>query len=233
MIAIIHGCEKSTPFENVACIESDSYVVFKPCRRLTYQAKFWDAGQNLISNNKIWIMATGNPWEYSDRQQELYIAYEYDSSQIKRISNYVVNKTLNNINWKRKEVTGVIENKNSIWMHPFRSNQYNFMEVAPFPSVQLPLEVGKTWSSKLNIYNGWGDWSNTTLLNSYEIIGYEEIQTPFNSLEAWHINSRTEAPFGNSTNNFWLHTELGFVKMVIHNYAGQTLEIILTEVSSI
>ncbi len=178
-------------------------------------------------------MATGNSWEYSDQQQELLIAYEFDSTDVDRINGYAVNKSLDRLFWQKQEATGIIENESSIWMHPFRSNQYNFTEVAPFPSVRLPLEIGKTWSSTLSIYEGWGDWENSTLTNTYEIVGFEELQTPYGQLESWHVSSITEATFGNSTHNFWFHPELGFIKMVIHNYAGQTLEIELIEVNEI
>ncbi|WP_425390240.1 hypothetical protein [Ekhidna sp.] len=224
------GCTSESPFTEKTCNESAGHMVFKPCRELTYMAKFWDTENNLISESRVWIMATGNAWEFSDRQNELLIAYEFDSTDVERINEYAINKGLNDRLWQKQEATGVIENENQIWMHPFRSNQYNFTEVAPFPSIRLRIEPGVQWSSTLSIYDGWGDWANSTLTNNYEIVGYEEIETPFSSLEAWHVDSYTSAPFGISTHNFWFHHDLGFVKMIIHNYAGQTLQIELIDV---
>ena len=74
------------------------------------------------------------------------------------------------------------------------------------------------------------DWSNSTLSNNYEILGYEEIETPYGELEAWHVSSYMSASFGTSTHNFWFHPDFGFVKMMIYNYAGQTMQIELIDV---
>ncbi|MFK7953887.1 MAG: hypothetical protein AB8B73_13660 [Ekhidna sp.] len=231
---IISSCEDASTyqFKKVDCIENDQpYRVFKPCRQYIYNAKFWDAEFNLISENQIWMMATGKPWDgQPELQGELIIQYEYDSTQIAIINTHNINNQLNNRNWTRMEVTGIIENENNVWMHPFRSNQFNFTEVATFPEVRTPLHVGKKWSTTLSIHEGWGDWTNSTLNNFYEVQSYEAIDLSYGELDAWHINSYTEASFGSSSHHFWFHPEFGFVKMVIHNYAGQTLQIELMDV---
>ena len=231
-ILILASCNSSTSFEKVECEpEGGGYSVFKPCREYVFNARFWSAESELISEDKIWMMATGKPWEFQpESQKELAIQYEYDTSEVGQIVKASINQEIVSQPWERKEVTGIIENENRIWMHPFRSNQYAFTEVAPFPEVALPLEIGKTWGSSLQIYEGWGEWANSTLNKEYEIVDFEQLEIPYGQLEAWHISSITFAPFGNSTHNFWFHHELGFVKMVIHNYAGQTLEIELLEV---
>ncbi|MEO9870447.1 hypothetical protein [Ekhidna sp.] len=226
------SCNQVSTFETVECIENgNSYMVFKPCRQYIFNAKLWDAEHNQVSESKIWMMANGNPWEYQpESQQEITIQYEFDEEDVDRINNLSINKKLLDWTWVKKTTTGIIENENIIWMHPFRQNQYSFTEVAPFPEVRLPLEHGKTWSGSLNIYEGWGDWANSTLTNYYEVIGYENLELPYRKLEAWHISSYTEASFGSSSHNFWFHPEFGFVKMIIHNYGNQTLEIELIEI---
>jgi hypothetical protein len=229
IITVIIGCGQSHSFEKVDCIESGtSYMVFKPCRQLIFQAKYWDKDQNLISDEKIWMMANGKPWiSEPEKQNEIVIQYEYDNSKIELLEKYSLNPEIGN--WSSMEVTGVIESKSRIWMHPFRQNQYNFTEVACFPEVRLPLEIGKTWTGNLHIYN-WGVWSDSQVSRFYEVLNFETIQIAYDKIDAWHIQSLAEASFGNSTHNFWFHPNLGFVKMVIHNYAGQTLEIELIDV---
>ena len=78
---------------------------------------------------------------------------------------------------------------------------------------------------------GGGVWANSILNNTYEVVGYDTVTTAYGELEAWHINSVTSAGFGTSTHNFWYNTELGFVKMIIKNYAGQLLQFELAEVN--
>ncbi len=168
------------------------------------------------------MMPSGMGWETQpDRQDEILIQYQYDPSRIDEIDSYSINPEFQY--WTTQTNTGIIETSSSTWMHPFRSNQYAFTEVAPFPSVRFPLETGKTWSTSLNIYDGWGVWANSTLNSTYEVVGYETINTAYGELEAWHINSIASADFGTSTHNFWYNIELGFVKMIIKNYAGQLL----------
>ncbi|WP_370089118.1 hypothetical protein [Ekhidna sp.] len=161
---------------------------------------------------------------------ELIIQYEFDPAEKETINKSLINKGIEEWSWVRQTNTGIIENEGMFWMHPFRQNQYNFTEVAPFPGVRLPLEIGKTWTGNLNIGDGWGDWKNSTLSNIYQVVAFEEIDLSYGKMQAWHINSTTTAPFGVSTHNFWFNDELGFVKMIINSYAGQTLQFELIEV---
>jgi hypothetical protein len=127
-------------------------------------------------------------------------------------------------------IEGVIENVEEIWMHPFRFNQFNFTEVAPFPEVKFPLKVGKTWTGSLQILNGWGDWSNTTGNFQYEVLSKETIMTNYGSIDnCWHIKSKATYPFGNSNFEYWFHESLGFVKKEYQNYGNQTLSIELED----
>lgn len=225
---IAFRCDKEYSFTDVECSENDvSYQVFKPCRQHIFRARYWGRNHDLISDERIWMMANGEKWISSEDQNEIVIQYEYEESKIESLFKYSINPEISD--WSSMETTGIIENEKRIWMHPFRQNQYNFMEVAPFPEVELPLEIGKSWTGKL-IINNWGVWSNSTVSKHYEIVNYEALDLAIGKIDAWHIKSLAEASFGNSTHNFWFHPDLGFVKMVIHNYAGQTLEIELIEV---
>lgn len=224
------SCTEQSSFESIPCEDSgQTYMVFKPCRQMIFNAKLWDAEFNLISEDRIWMMATGQPWGYDTVQHEITVQYEFDQEDVDRINQENINKSLDH-SWVNKTTTGVWENEKSIGMHSFRQNQYTLTEIAPFPDVRLPLEVGKIWNATFTIYEGWGDWSDSKMKNYYEVVSYETIELSYGKLDAWHINSYTEAPFGNSTHNFWFHPKLGFVKMIIHNYSGQTLEIELIDV---
>lgn len=227
--------ESATSFKQINCYPSDSIPnsnlrkIFKPCREYIYTAKYWDSKLHLISNEKIWLMATGKGWDpQPERQDEIVIQYAYDTNAIEYINQFSPNPEFNH--WVEETNTGVIENELETWMHPFRQNQYAFTEVAPFPSVMFPLEEGKRWSSTLNIYEGWGVWENSTLQNTYWINGYDTITTSFAELGAWHINSISQAKFGSSTHTFWYNEEYGFVKMIIKNYQGQILQFELCDV---
>ena len=227
-VILLICCEaKDKPvYENIPCNPQtiSTLNIFKPCRQYIYKATYKDADLNLISDEYIRMIATGKNWEMQPEfQKELIIQYHYKEALIDQIADHNINKSYPKNEWIKKEVTGVIEDKYTVWMHPFRANQYMFTEVACFPTVQLPLETGKNWESNLNIYEGWGDWSNSKVKNKYEVLEFETVDTPFKKLNAWHIIGTSSAPFGVSTHHFWFNSEYGFVKMEIKNYEGQLL----------
>ena len=237
VITIIGGGCTSTKddFTKAPCVNPPEQSVnlrkiFKPCREFIYRARYWDKNYNLISDEKIWMMATGKAWAYNESQDEIAISYSPDETQIESIKAKTINPEFDQP-WREGEVTGIIENENEVWMHPFRSNQYIFTEVAAFPLVRLPLEKGTQWTSNLNIYEGWGGWSDTSLSNTYFVLGQESIDPGTGPLNTWHLQAITSAPFGNSTHDYWFNEDYGFVKMTVKNYAGQLLTLELVEVT--
>lgn len=155
-------------------------TIFKPCREYIFKATFLDFKGKLISENQIKMVVSGRRWEFQpEMQDEVIIEYEYKQEDITKINEYHINKVMAHQGWEKSITTGIIENAEQVWMHPFRDNQYIFTEVAPYPDVKLPLSVGKTWTWELNIYRGWGEWNNSTGNFIYLVESNEDIQTPF------------------------------------------------------
>lgn len=235
-ILLVFSCSQPTSeFATIPCdpsIAADNpnvRRVFKPCREYIYVAKYWDHEYNLISKERIWMMATGNGWKVQpELQDELIVQYNYDSAKTDFLATYSINPE--HVHWNNRIVTGVIEDGSETWMHPFRDNQYAFTEVASFPSVKLPLELGKTWTSTFRIKEGWGVWANSTLNETYEVVDYEVVTVQYKNLEAWHIRGIATAEFGTSVHDFWYNEEYGFIRMFVKNYAGQMLQFDLAEV---
>lgn len=127
------------------------------------------------------MMATGNRWEWQpEKQDEVAIQFEFSEEDIPEIKKHYINKKFaGDGHFTSQETTGIIENVQEVWMHPFRSNQFNFTEVAAFPAVKFPLEAGKTWASDLQIGEGWGDWENTTAYSSYKVVNKTKLKTGF------------------------------------------------------
>lgn len=207
--------------------------VFKPCRIMTYRAVWTSDDGKVITNSQIRMMATGKRWEMQpEKQDEILVQYAFDEADSIISSEYQLNKGILDRWWMEKGIEGVVENEDEIWMHPFRFNQYNFTEVAPFPEVKLPLEVGKKWSGNLNIMNGWGDWDNSKGNMSYEVQTREAIETRYSRIEnCWKITSKSKYNFGESYLDFWFSEELGFVRMEYNNYGDQQLVIELENIS--
>ncbi|MBA9079574.1 hypothetical protein [Rufibacter quisquiliarum] len=207
-------------------------TIFKPCRQYIYQAIYKDKAGQLISEGKVWMMATGQRWEWQpSKQDEVALQFEIPDEEASLTKHYPNKGLAAQSQFITEATTGIIENAEEVWMHPFRSNQYHFTEVAAFPAVRLPLEPGQTWTDYLNIGQGWGDWENTTVHSLYKVAERGNLKTRYKELsDCWKIETTSTAPFGNSVHNFWFHGTYGFVKMEYVNYQGQTLSFELAEV---
>lgn len=237
-ILLLSCTEKTTTFEKIACV-SDTTVanlgnerIYKPCRQFVFRAKYWDKEFNLISNQRIWMMATGKSWANDEGQTELAIQYEYEDSEVERIKAFSINKQLMDRDWMRQETTGFIETSTGLWLHPFRANQYLFTEIAPFPMLSYSqLEIGKEWLGGITINDGWGDWSNTKVEQKYQVTEVVSLETEIGLIDdCYHISSVSIAKFGNSSFDYWFNRKYGFVKMLYRNHEGQILQIELMEV---
>jgi len=207
--------------------------VFKPCREMIYLAIWKSKNGDTITSSRIKMMATGKRWDLQpEKQDEVIIQVEYSEEDIQNTEKHQLNRGILDRRWMDQAIEGVIENVEEVWMHPFRFNQYNFTEVAPFPEIRFPLNIGKTWSGGLGIMEGWGDWENTTGNFQYEVISKEEVETAYGKIsDCWRVKSTSIYEFGNSEFEYWFHENLGFVKKEYKNYGDQTLSIQLEEVN--
>lgn len=137
--------------------------IFLPGRNFHYVVEYSHESQTV--KDTIKIVATGGPWNTdSQKQSELIITYNLEGLDTSFFSN------IPSIGWVTADTTGVVDNQNVCWFHPPRHNQYRLLELAPFPRVEYPLRVGKTYARILFIGNGWGDISNSKIRWDYEVI---------------------------------------------------------------
>ncbi len=211
--------------------EFDQNQVLKTCRQFTYDAKYWDAGFNLISQSKVKMTVSGNS-AATNREDELEVVvqYQFDPVDVPRIDKYNLNNDFKGRDWVTESREAALDNGLDTWITPFRENQFAFTQMAPYPSVNLPLGIDKQWTSNLLIYGGWGDWDNQQLLSNYLALDPEEVELPFETVTAWHVTSYVDTDFGRSTHDFWYHDDYGFVKMQYKNYQGQLLIFELMEI---
>ncbi|KXX66519.1 hypothetical protein AVL50_31840 [Flammeovirga sp. SJP92] len=207
-------------------------TVFQPCREMIYQTKFSDKNNEIISSGRIKMMATGRKWKFQpEKQVEVALQYEYTAEDYEKCKEHQLNTKLGFDHWINEATEGVIENVEKVWMHPFRFNQYTFTEVAPFPEVIFPLSIGKSWTGRLSLQEGWGDWENSSGSFKYKVVARENIGTKYAEIQnCWKIESKATYSFGESKLNYWFHEELGFVKFEYLNYGHQKLMIELAEV---
>lgn len=89
-------------------------------------------------------------------------------------------------------LTGLIEDRTRIFLHPPRDKFFNILEFAPFPDIKLPLHNGKKWNSSIKIPDIWVrkdlKWKGELLINNeYIVLGTESISTKFGKLKCFKI----------------------------------------------
>ncbi|MEL7123823.1 MAG: hypothetical protein AAFO07_30570, partial [Bacteroidota bacterium] len=122
------------------------------------------------------------------------------------------------------ELTGLIENSEKIFIHPPRNNGFSITEMSPFPELELPLEVGKTWSTTLSLPQEWSDITKVefegtaNVYADYTIVGKETLASPFGKREVWKIEATGRSnKLGTSKSVFYFHEEIGFLRLHYFN----------------
>lgn len=124
----------------------------------------------------IRIVITGKMWKQAPKsQKEIIINYDLEKINKAYLSD------LQTIGWTHSDTTGAVENENTCWIHPPRHNQFMILELAPFPRVDFPLEIGKKYSGILFIGDGWDNISNSKVNWEYEVKNQKE--------ENWFISA--------------------------------------------
>jgi len=208
-----------------------SNPIYKPCRKFIYLAEYFNEENELLSQQELHLFVTGNRWKYSPNTQ-MELVYKYLSPE--DIDQEIYNKNDYpevgiNIQESRSDA---IDNDDKVWIHPFRNNQYSFTEVCPFPEIQKPFEIDNSWTSSLDIGEGWGKWSNMSGTNSYKITEIDSIKLSFtNKIEkVLVIDAKSNFPIGRSKAKFKFSKIYGFVSIEYDLYNDERLIMRLTDV---
>ena len=142
-------------------------VIFDSLKLYEYEAIFINSKGDTLTKEKITIKSMNVPWEFQKSQTKLYYQYFPDSIGLKSFVNPVKKfRKLKFSDLEKFEETGVIENESSLWMHPFRANQYVYTQMAPFPEVNFENgKIKKEWlSNRLNFFS-WSSYKGIVKSN--------------------------------------------------------------------
>ena len=165
-------------------------VIFDSTKTYIYSALFIDKTGDTLTHEKIILQPLGIPWEFQKTQTKYEIKYFPTDSILRNMkSPKSKKKKQKNINIYKKTSSGAIEDSSSVWMHPFRSNQYLYTEICAFPYVDLTnLRVGEKWNGgTLFIMAGWGKFKGK-VAQTYEVV--EQIKYDNNNIQiddCWKI----------------------------------------------
>ncbi|PZR27747.1 MAG: hypothetical protein DI535_09180 [Citrobacter freundii] len=134
------------------------------------------------------------------------------------------------------ELTGVIENKQNVWLHPFRFHALQILQLAPFPYAKLNLPRGQTYRWDLAIGKHWPEfraleWKGRINMKCNYTIGENtEVEVPYGKVSCTEIRAEGVTREGTGRLLAYFNEQLGFVKLVYNNLDGSVIVISLKEV---
>ncbi|MEM6300055.1 MAG: hypothetical protein AAF740_15315 [Bacteroidota bacterium] len=199
--------------------------VFKVGTKFLYDYTFVSAlGDTLLYN----LTSTEGDWEFRTPK-------EADDETIRQFEIGVKNGLKPMIDWYPNyyqtllsytyppqttySLTGAIENKANLWIHPPRVAMFKILELNPFPFIKYPLEEGKTWEWTLEVGSSWADvrwktWEGVISNKSVYTVGKTKtVSTPFGELNCTEIKAVATSELGETRLNMLFHPEKGFIHL--------------------
>ncbi|WP_345953689.1 hypothetical protein [Mucilaginibacter sp. PAMB04168] len=134
------------------------------------------------------------------------------------------------------ELTGVIENKANVWLHPFRFHALEILQLSPFPYIKLPLKSGQIYDWNLEIGEKWPEfkafnWTGKLTLHcKYVVQGKEALSLPIGTVQTIKVKGIANTTSGHSILVSYFSEQFGFVKLVYHNLDGSSITMTLKQI---
>ncbi|MDF2516038.1 MAG: hypothetical protein K0R59_1334 [Sphingobacterium sp.] len=125
-----------------------------------------------------------------------------------------------------QEITGVIENKKNIWIHPPRFALFSILELNPFPYISFPIKTGKKWDWHLSIGDQWANvrWKKWIgrIENQYiyEILEHKKVKTKFGEIKCVVSRATANSQLGKTFLISYFNEKYGFIKLEYINIDG-------------
>jgi hypothetical protein len=185
--------------------------IYRPCTTYLYDGNI-SIKNKKIFHTKIDLYVLGKRFAPDSFKQDEIVYRFYDYGFDESYHSYISEEQIDQL--KYSSTTGIIENVESVWTHPFRSGPFYKLEACPFPEVRLPIEKNKTWTGTLSIGQGWNELSNTYNNMYYKAIDTCSIKVPFDpKLKTWKIYAESEnSNMNKCIHTFYFNEKYGFVK---------------------
>ena len=185
--------------------------------------------KDTLANTTIHLVPDGTGWGHPAASDQSQILCHYNFSKQDSIDHISeVKEVVTEEFWLKVDTTGIIENEEELWMHPFRYNQFFKTEIAPFPLVKFPISNKSMIDSrsKIVIMKNWGTYSPTITETNYFYVGAEEKNYEFSGdiechkFMAYGHNSR----HGISHLEYYYHEQYGFTEMNYLTYDNEVIQ---------
>jgi hypothetical protein len=223
-------------------VVSRNPVIYKKSKSYLYEAIYITKNGDTLTKEKILVNPLEKRWLIT-KQSSIEHLYFPDTLNLKKFEHPITsrqnfrNEFESNIKYKNKNYwitkakTGIIETRELIWSHPFRKNQYEYTEIAPFPLVYVnKLYIDSCWKGNLIIGSGWDNFQGNVEAE-YKVKRKEFYKLDDSDLECWLIESiGKHSVLGESSHFFLFNSEFGFIKSDYTFFDGTKLTFRLKEV---
>lgn len=134
------------------------------------------------------------------------------------------------------EMTGVIENRKNLWLHPPRTGLFAVLELNPFPYIKQPLKVGAKWTWQLAFGEQWADkqwllWKgkNENTIR-YKVTGKSFVTSKLGTLPCYVVESEATSALGSTKLVAYYNEKFGFMKLDYTNIDQSSLTLELQSV---
>ncbi len=202
--------------------------IFKKGRDISYSAIRINAAGDTLANTVITMIPDGTGWGDEAASAQSQVIYEYEFSTADSIEHIeelhlVVHKRF----WSKRDTTGVIENSKTVWIHPFRNNEFFKTELAPFPMFKFPISdsLMQASKSKIVILNNWGSYTKTETQERYSYLGKElKNYTGTGEINCHKLaGTGDNTKFGISKIEYFFNEDFGFTEMNYLTYDGDKI----------
>ena len=194
-------------------------------KEFIYQVELRDSLNTLISRENVLLLLDTMPWGFD--QSQFRATYSFDTSSVVPkelgIGFFCEGDKKSELIRESTSETGYELSDSLFWIHPIRSNQYRYTEVAPFPYIKLNVEVGNTWDLSKVIGEEWcelaGETSESYILKSKN--------KRINGVRCYWVSATSKHPFGESSVDFYFNKNKGLIFTEYILSRGYKLSIIL------
>ncbi len=134
------------------------------------------------------------------------------------------------------ERTGLIEDSTAIALNPPRNSGFALLQFSPYPEIEFPLFIDKTWNSSQTIPVEWAeilemDFENPVhVYSSFEVVDQITLDSPLGQQQVWVIEVDGECRFRDTKTILFFNEALGFMKMEFENVDGSRMVMSLENV---
>ncbi len=215
----------------------DSLQIWNASKKYIYDAFYIDSIGDTITKEQIIIQPIRKMHKYKIAEDQIVLKYIYNYSEADsaRLAPNPVNgnewtQQNGSMKWLKTVREGAIETNGSVWLHPFRMNQYVLTEIAPFPGVRFPLHINKKWDMTLTVFRGWGIFKGKHK-QTMIVTDKKDYTLQIGQMNnCWVIfGLSTHKNLGTSQVEYIYHEQYGFLSMQYKFYNGQRITFILSE----